>query len=341
MNATISNTNKLHFYYPIDALQTAVEDITANLGKRRASEKAPHLLDLIAMTKDEASLFKRYAKEAMSKVFDVLNGSAYDTTKQCEWKDEFREVTPIPKIKGTKASFDCEVNNAGCIVINGNLSVNTDTQIDITKFDLEYTIRLRCELESIVLETGAKFLENKEFDVLLDANTLTQVSPHYFIVENLMVSPPLEGATEMLSEQRIVNAQYVDGAIAIQEKNPTFLKDGEIVKVGDSVYMILVDRYLSGLDLNKDAVKFESTEATIGIHYYFEKPTNLNYSVIQVLDEAIEQALINRIIWKWLSIAYPNEAPTYDIFYKESINEVRIRSNQAFYKQYNLTPRIL
>lgn len=64
--------SKVHFWYGIPSIQDEVEKRSSFLGKCRRTEEAAHLLDLIAMTKDETELFIPFLKKAAAQVFDVL-----------------------------------------------------------------------------------------------------------------------------------------------------------------------------------------------------------------------------------------------------------------------------
>lgn len=63
----------MHLYYPISDIQELIDMRTSYLGALRSTEEAPHLLDLIRMSKDESNLFMELAKEAMNKVFPALS----------------------------------------------------------------------------------------------------------------------------------------------------------------------------------------------------------------------------------------------------------------------------
>lgn len=342
---TITNHNgvdKLHYSYRAEQLQESVADLTANLGKRRASENAPHLLDLIGMTKDESSLFTRYAKAAMAEVFDVLNGAAYETPKECVWRDGVIDLIPMPQANFNDYAFSASLINGKYVTIEGDMQI--DTAIDIDKYYIDFKIKVNYTAETTILDTGMTFAEAKTMYMHVSKGNYRTTSGDRFLLNPLTAQIPLDGETELLSAQRVVPdtivAEYMQGSLKVQECDPTYLDNGDVIKINGTSYLMIADTNTNELDLSKDAVLLDSRELTEGIHYYFEKPSNLNASVAP-LDTAIEDAIVNRIIWKWLAMAYPSEAATYDAFYKEAINQVRIRSNQVFHKQYSKTPRIL
>lgn len=86
-------TDILHFYYPLALLQEEVHKRTSYLGKHRNSENAPHLLDLISMTKDEDDLFHSFARTAMAKVFDPLGKMTKHIEKAYLWEANATTLT--------------------------------------------------------------------------------------------------------------------------------------------------------------------------------------------------------------------------------------------------------
>lgn len=83
----------LHLYYPLALLQEEIHKRTSYLGKHRGTENAPHLLDLIAMTKDESDLFHSFARSAMAKVFDPLGKHTRHIEKAYIWDVNCRTIT--------------------------------------------------------------------------------------------------------------------------------------------------------------------------------------------------------------------------------------------------------
>lgn len=71
-SCSLNGGKVLHFWFPLHEIAKEVDMLTATLGKHRASETAPHLLDLINMTYDENPQFMSFAKTAMAKVFEYI-----------------------------------------------------------------------------------------------------------------------------------------------------------------------------------------------------------------------------------------------------------------------------
>lgn len=95
-------TDILHLYYPLSLLKEEVHKRTSYLGKHRSTETAPHLLDLIGMTEDEADLFLSYVRTAMSKVFDPIGKHSRKVDKAYRWE---ANATTITMTKGVSPAI--------------------------------------------------------------------------------------------------------------------------------------------------------------------------------------------------------------------------------------------
>lgn len=86
----------VHFCYKVESIADEVEMRSALLGRSRRSEEAAHLLDLIAMTKDEIKLFWSLAQKAAARVFDVLEKYTYGIEDAMKIDDGIHYVLRIP-----------------------------------------------------------------------------------------------------------------------------------------------------------------------------------------------------------------------------------------------------
>jgi hypothetical protein len=59
------------------------------------------------------------------------------------------------------------------------------------------------------------------------------------------------------------------------------------------------------------------------IHYIIQWGKNLNPNFIDPLDQAVNDALIYFVIWKWLLSAYPDDAEVYEAQFKDAIEDIR------------------
>lgn len=220
----------LHLFYKIPVLQEDIERRSSMLGKLRRTEEAQHLLDLIALTKDEEDLFSIFARAAMADVFDALQLYAPKLSKGYFWRE------------------------------------------GLSSFELGEAVGVVTESEG-------------EEDVLA-----------------------LNG------EEVRMNTSIVP-----------FKKD-DYVRIGDQWYVAAADG-----DTTDWASKLIPTEDyRNSIHYVLRCKCRSNLNMIEPIDTAIFEALVARIIFKWLEYAYPDEAPRYNAAYEEEIAKLRKRCDQLW-----------
>lgn len=212
----------LNLWYKIEQLQEEIEKRSSYLGKFRRTEEAQHLLDLIAMTKDEENLFYPFAEAAMADVFDAL-------------------VYYMPKHK-------------------------------------------------------AAYMWN-------------------------------EGQT-------VIETSW---PVTVPVLNPVTYKKGDWLKIDGELYVALADG-----DMNDTAGKLLPTEDyRKSIHYVIRWDDCIDTSFIGAIDTAIYEALVARIIYKWLCYSYPDEAPRYLQEYEEQLMKIKKRCDSVFgAKIVNRIPRM-
>lgn len=189
----------LHIYYPVNMIQDEVEKRSSYLGKFRQTEQAQHLLDLLAMTRDETDLFYPFMREAMACIFDVLAN----------------------RIKDYRITY---------------------------KFD-----------ESDLVD--------------MDADP---------------------------------EAEY---------------HEGEWVKYDNMYFIALAD----GQGWDADKLDLQCADYRKAVHFIMEYPSTYKKTMIEPIDIAIGEALVNRILYQWLLLAYPQEAETYLLLYNEAIDKLNDR----------------
>ena len=82
--------------------------------------------------------------------------------------------------------------------------------------------------------------------------------------------------------------------------------------------------------LNKKAWWQETatTDYAAGAHFDFDVSYNMTNEDIAPLRAIVLEALVERVIYKWLSLAYPQEAAAYDGLFQQSLTTIRDRSNE-------------
>lgn len=74
---------------------------------------------------------------------------------------------------------------------------------------------------------------------------------------------------------------------------------------------------------DKDTATFSA-----GIVYQFDEAYPITENDMQPLKTAVMEAIVMRIIWKWLTLSYPSEAAAYDTMYQQSLVTLTQRTNE-------------
>jgi hypothetical protein len=160
------------------------------------------------------------------------------------------------------------------------------------------------------------------------------------MLDTVSVPVSLEPATGVLSGEYIISAHAEIVETRIIERNPITLKAGDTIDINGKKYIVNVDTNINDTNFANCISYHLDEEFTEGIHYYLTIHKNFDVSRSETLDVAIEDAITNGIIWKWLLIAYPNEAANYKALYDIAIDEMKNRC--SIFKQITrLVPRII
>lgn len=119
---------------------------------------------------------------------------------------------------------------------------------------------------------------------------------------------------------------------------PVVFHAGQYVEYNGELYMAIDDG-----DSDNITGKLVPTEDyRDSIHYGLNwKCCGSNINAVEPLDTAIFEALVARIIYKWLCYSYPNEAPRYLNEWNECLNQIKHRCNILNGPQIvNRTPRL-
>lgn len=289
--------NIIHLWYKLDWLQDEIEKRSSYLGKFRRTEEAKHLLDLISMTTDEEDLFYPFAKAAMADVFDVL--SQYITRDKCAflWNEGVNSIF-IPSLPNwDKATFVHNIETNGIYT-----SFFSIPKADHTTMDISLTIEVRDGNNTDTINSVATYDTNEDLWKIEDIQSMVRNS----IVVDYYTTIKLISATAIW-------------------KSPITYKEGDWIDYNDKVYIALG----SGNANNMDAL-LETFDFRHSIHYLLAFPKDWNINMIEPLDTAIFEALVARIIYKWLQYAYPDEAKRYLNEWEECLQKIMLRCNELY-----------
>ena len=348
-----SGAQCLHFAYRLEDLQAEIEKRTFYLGKFRRGEngEVPHLLDLIGMSRDEGDLLYSFAKAAMADVFDSVNQYTLHIPKEYVWKKplskdpielSLRPAVALPTLQQKTAIGD----SGESIIISATMQDTSSPLIDGDKYNISFDETLTVETEVISTFDNSPIKKTKLISVHVDGSSVvcTNKTTGTWMVLPQTISIPLEKQTEYCTSEKIVkvvSSGVISSSVFAEEKEPVKLHAGDVVVYNNKEYEIVLDTDSNKIDIATDTIPFDKNNTiSDGIHYYMEVPCYINETAAEPLDNAILEALVNRVIWKWLVLAYPNEAAAYDTIYKDSVNSIRMRCN-VLQKNWQKTPRIL
>lgn len=358
----MSGDRTLHLYYSLLNLQKEIEKRTFYLGKYRGDAQAPHLLDLIGMSRDEADVLYPFAKSAMADVFDALNQSTVGLPKEYRWEDKkgilqinrrLQHATAITAPTLTVTVKESKLYISGTIDIGALTTANGDITAaavsgDKVRPNLDVTLTYYTKRNDIatgneiIIPHTETFTIDKIgiFPAVLDSGSYKCAVSYMHPVELkaqdgvstreiiLDASPSLPSATAVLTDDwEFTNPELVikgthfvvandDTPVTEYEADEDFTENDLFNTADDASFF-------------KVAHLVDTTDSALseGIHYFIGFPNYLNDSLVEPLDNAILEALVNRVIWKWLCLAYPNEAQAYDTFYQQSVEALKTRCN--------------
>lgn len=345
--------NTLHFFYRLVDLQKEIEKRTFYLGKYRNAEGAKHLMDLIGMSRDENDLLYPFAKAAMADVFDQLNANTLHIPKKYQWSDA---KTPI-SIRALPASHTVPSTDLSGIRFavtedgSGIIIAGTYTDTTTISSDQQPTLSIQIQYETtykILGASGTTIRNTSRTVVNIPSDHIHNTSgTSAYLVAPFIFYPELSNYDSSITSKEEIDATSITapapyGTVQPIWKEPAVLCVGDIVVDSGGVrYEVLVETDENNIDLSKDAKTVSSNETIVeGINYWLSVPYYLNLVSVEPLDNALLEALVNRVIWKWLVLSYPSEAAVYDTLYQDNIKSITLRCN-IFNKNWRQVPRIL
>lgn len=333
---------KLHFNYRLAELQEDVERTTSYLGKFRRTESAAHLLDLIAMTKDESNLFVPFAKEVAIKVFEEFKKGVFNAGDS--WY-KYKESVVLNDVV-LPPSVDINIKEMTYVPVDDDIIIEyinfSTSDFDKEKYALELSIEAVYKTKfHMMYDPDIQVVRDKKVKAVIPQDKIDYIGDNKFEVGSYLVPALLDKETDITSKETIdsiTSLRIID--CRVLNKEDIQLNIGDAIKVDDVLYEITNDTSLNNLNIKKDAVKIDHLDVNDGVHFYVDLYAFNQSSAINILDESIKNAISYGVIWKWLMLAYPDEASTYAALYDNAKQEVYSRCN-IFNRQHNKVPRIL
>lgn len=321
LNACELQYNVLHLYYKLSFLQEEIDKRSSYLGKLRRTEEAQHLLDLIRMSKDEENLFYPFAKEAMADVFDAMSMYAPQMRRAFLWR-EGRVTHTIPDLPKT----DSIVYGTATISKVGDKAIGTLTFTWADGDPTKYLARVLVKV-TITTSNGTRSEE--------------VMCPATYDTTNSYWSAPISYTPNLDTYETFVSADSAEPKAC----NPYFIdpvefkKDDWLIDSDNHLFMALADGNVNEMPTWK--VIYEPNDYRESIHYLLAFPRKWNLNMAEPLDTAIFEALVARIIFKWLQYSYPAEAERYLAEWQEGLEKIRRRCSELYnVKIVNRIPRM-
>ena len=293
-----SDTNALHLFYKLEWLREEIEKRTSYLGKFRRTDEAKHLLDLISMTTDEEDLFYPFAKAAMSDVFDALEQYAPKQKKAFMWNEGKNSII-IPNLPDNSTITDF-TDYSGYSISLPNITSYFKWNGADNRHKVFATIRICYQPSFLPVQ------EEVQSEAVYD-----DVNQRWSVTIGIQ---PL----------RIDHLELVS-AVAVWLEPITY-HNGDWVEMNGKPYFCSTD----GNANNLDGLIAPTADWRKSVHYMLAFPKDWNSNLAEPLDTAIFEALVSRIIYKWLQYAYPDEAQHYLNEWIELLEKIRERCRNLF-----------
>lgn len=170
-----------------------------------------------------------------------------------------------------------------------------------------------------VIATGEEVVTDESVKLTLPASVLKPNNSPYRWEALIDYAPALAAATNERSAEYVYNVDSVElQSILTRQNNPVPFKTGDYVLYDDLLYIAVADG-----DANDFAGKLLATEDyRNSIHYAIKWDSTHNINMVEPLDTGIFEALVARVIYKWLQYSYPNEAQRYLDEFNENIERI-------------------
>ncbi len=207
--------------------------------------------------------------------------------------------------------------------------------IDATKVELYALVHFQYTVGYTIKETNTLITEIRETEQVCKCECKDNGECEAKIVYN----PNLEKEGNETSAEYVVdviNSSIV--GINAYWLNPIEITDGDYVEWNGELY-----RAISNGNANYPLECLVKTnDYRESIHYLIGFPKDKSLNMVEALDTAVFEALVARIIFKWLQYSYPEEAERYNMEFSEEMEKIRHRCIILFGGQIvNRIPRLL
>ena len=329
-----SNTPVVIFSYKIKDILTEVTKRTSYLGKMRNTEAVPNLIDRISLTDGERFLSDEFLEDAVQQTYDWLKAFGRNVKNACqivseyqdylEYKDYGIEGVSIaggePEPIGTPFPLSCVAipdytNNTISVQvpIQPQYKNTITTDVDYTT-TCEYTIKtklanvLPCEETRTVVQTGTCNISspiNLDFSTIL--NFQWQEGRFQHVLDSVDVSVCIVVKPHTIIDYK--KGDYIEYRNDLSDPSVY-----EVYQITDNCTNANWSEHAAHLVIDPRG----------RIVYTLEKTDYFDDNMIGSIDRNIKEAIINYIMYRWLTYTKPDEGDIYLTRFEDYIQRAKL-----------------
>lgn len=327
------------FAFPIPSIRTLVEKRTTMLGANRSTDDEVHLTERLSMTKGEGFLFDDFLQEAVAETYNWIRAFGRNISQAYQ-------IYPDGALHVIKANHGAHLEANGedkglCFAIpltaadytvlynpnfsdyaNGligfNVSVNMpaysgrlgDADEIHGKVTLRYTVGVQDAPIEEQKEVSTTFTASEDFD---DAATVVPFRIQVDVSNFDMVIKSVDSV-----EVEITN---IERAVMLHKGDYIKLESGPV-----GMYGILGTDYNGGSDMPIIAEVLDG-DVRNSIVMRVDLPEWNDNNMLPAVQNHLQEAIVNYIIWRWFETVNPREAEMYHEKWEEKAHNAQLGLN--------------
>lgn len=322
------------FSYKIQDILTEVTRRTSYLGKMRNTETTPNLIDRISLTEGERFLFDEFLDDAVQQTYDWLKVFGRNMQNACQVVSEYQDHLEY-KDYGVISTLTSSNNtiNPICVPFTIPCNATPDYSNNKIKVDVPQKIQLKT-----IIPVNVNYLVATQYKI---KTKLADTLPCEEIIKKNKIGT-CNTSTKEIDLSTILDFQFneahfrhvlsaVEVSVYINTRPITKInyKKGDYIEYHSNltdtgvsdIYQITDD--CSNQDWVKNAVRLE-TDPRGRIVYSLEQTDCFDRNMIPNIDRSIKEAIINYIMYRWLTYTKPDESDIYMARFEEYAQRAKL-----------------
>ena len=316
------------FSYKIQDILTEVTKRTSYLGKMRNTEATPNLIDRMSLTDGERFLFDEFLDDAVQQTYDWLKAFGRNVKNACQIVPKYQDYLEYKDYGvqgaypiGTPFSVACTAtpdydNNRISVKVPRKLVYKNTTSVDVSYATVcEYKIKtilagtLPCEEVQTFRTQGSVLVGNNSTNLDLSATIGFQWNEGSSTHELVGVE-----ISFMIVFMPRVFIKYKKGDYI------EYHKDLSVPSAYD-VYLITADCTNANWMDNAECLDADPRGRIV---YTLEKTDYYDNNMFSSVDRNIKEAIVNYIIYRWLTYTKPDEGDMYFTRFEEYAQRAKL-----------------